>query len=582
MFILRLISILYFLLFSNCLLFGITSVDSLKTLLNQKKGEEKFQILEKLSNYYSRNNLDSSYYFLIQLKNSAIKSHNIKYEAIAYSSLAMNAFYKGDSFEAEDLITRAIEIHIQVKDSVNLADSYNILAGIYGSNGHYLKSIKYLKEAIYIFESREDLLSMVAAYNNLGFLNMSLENYTRAINYYKEAISTIDINNFKNHKGHLYNNLGICYKNIEQYDIALSYYKKALDEYRKYNLKSDIPSLYLNFANIYGFRYSELDSALFYYKNGIDLAKKDDVNSLVGLYNSFGQFLYEHNQYEKGINNLLKASSIAENNGDIKGQMEAHENLAEVNKIINKYQQALSHYEQYVALKDSTEVKETKVTIAQLEEKFENEKNRITIQKLEIKQEADKQLRIFMISGIIFLLIVLFFIIYALFQRKKRHKLAQKLLNAEREKIEDELNFSNKQLASQALMMMQKNSMLQTMHESIGLAQKEPPEKLHYFLRTFKAQINRNLKTEQDWELFKLYFEQVNKTFFQKLKIINSNLTYRDIRLAALIKLRFDIKEAAAILNLSPNSVKGARSRLRAKLNMNSSDDLAHFIENIE
>jgi DNA-binding CsgD family transcriptional regulator len=79
-----------------------------------------------------------------------------------------------------------------------------------------------------------------------------------------------------------------------------------------------------------------------------------------------------------------------------------------------------------------------------------------------------------------------------------------------------------------------------------------------------------------------LYFEQINKSFFTKLKTINADLTQNDIKLAALIKLRFNIKEAASVLNLSPNSIKGARSRLRNKLKLESSDDLSLFIEKIE
>lgn len=113
-------------------------------------------------------------------------------------------------------------------------------------------------------------------------------------------------------------------------------------------------------------------------------------------------------------------------------------------------------------------------------------------------------------------------------------------------------------------------------------AETRPPEKLPAFLNSFRNQVNRNLHSEKDWELFKLYFGQVNKTFFSRLKQINDKLTQNDLRLAALIKLRFNIKEAASVLNLSPNSIKGARSRLRAKLGLDEMQDLAIFIEDIE
>jgi len=42
-----------------------------------------------------------------------------------------------------------------------------------------------------------------------------------------------------------------------------------------------------------------------------------------------------------------------------------------------------------------------------------------------------------------------------------------------------------------------------------------------------------------------------------------------------------NIKEVASVLNLSPDSVKNARYRLRKKLNLNSQDDLFEFVNNI-
>ena len=124
--------------------------------------------------------------------------------------------------------------------------------------------------------------------------------------------------------------------------------------------------------------------------------------------------------------------------------------------------------------------------------------------------------------------------------------------------------------------------MLQSLYVSFQDVAKEPQDKISNSLNRIKNQIRQNIQSEKDWELFKLYFEQINKTFFQKLKAINPEINQHDIKLAALIKLRFNIKEAASVLNLSPNSIKGARSRLRSKLSLQSHEDLAVFIENLD
>ncbi len=221
------------------------------------------------------------------------------------------------------------------------------------------------------------------------------------------------------------------------------------------------------------------------------------------------------------------------------------------------------------------------MAIARLEEKYQNEKNQVYIQKLMEKQEADRRLKIIMLLGILTLAVMLVLVIYGIFQQRKRNKLEKELLKAEKEKVDEKLRYQNRQLASQALMMMQKNKMMQMLYHSLKNVPKET-EEIRPYLNRIKHQIKRNLQSEKDWELFKLYFEQVNKTFFQKLKAINPGLTQNDLRLAALTKLGLNIKEVADVLSLLPNSIKGARHRLRVKLRLGSEEDLGRFLGGID
>jgi len=65
------------------------------------------------------------------------------------------------------------------------------------------------------------------------------------------------------------------------------------------------------------------------------------------------------------------------------------------------------------------------------------------------------------------------------------------------------------------------------------------------------------------------------------LLAINPNLSTNDYRLAALISLNLSIKESATLLNISPNSVKTARYRLRTKLNVETGQDLFVFLNKL-
>ncbi len=89
------------------------------------------------------------------------------------------------------------------------------------------------------------------------------------------------------------------------------------------------------------------------------------------------------------------------------------------------------------------------------------------------------------------------------------------------------------------------------------------------------------MSSDKEWETFKMYFEQVNKDFFEKLRRHNHNITPTEERMAALIKLGLTNKEIASILNITHQSVKNARYRLKRKLGLKPEEDLREFLDNL-
>jgi DNA-binding CsgD family transcriptional regulator len=150
----------------------------------------------------------------------------------------------------------------------------------------------------------------------------------------------------------------------------------------------------------------------------------------------------------------------------------------------------------------------------------------------------------------------------------------------ETERIENDLQMKNKQLTSQALMMMQKNKLLNDILNSLAEI-KSIGLDTNANIRDLKRKLKRGLNSERDWELFRHYFESVNKDFFEKLKKINSTLTPAELKLSALTKLRFNIKETAALLNISEGSIKSSRYILRKKLGLNREDNIYNFLNKL-
>lgn len=88
----------------------------------------------------------------------------------------------------------------------------------------------------------------------------------------------------------------------------------------------------------------------------------------------------------------------------------------------------------------------------------------------------------------------------------------------------------------------------------------------------------RQRSKDESWQRFNLSFSKVHKGFEQNLTAKYPNLTPTELKLSAFVRLGMPNKEIASILNLSVDSVKVSRSRLRKKLNITSGINLEVYL----
>lgn len=82
-------------------------------------------------------------------------------------------------------------------------------------------------------------------------------------------------------------------------------------------------------------------------------------------------------------------------------------------------------------------------------------------------------------------------------------------------------------------------------------------------------------------EIFDVNFEKVNHDFFKKLKSINPELSQRELRLCAFVKMDFSNKQISPLLNISARGVETARLKIRKKLQVPHEESLSVFLEKI-
>jgi len=148
-------------------------------------------------------------------------------------------------------------------------------------------------------------------------------------------------------------------------------------------------------------------------------------------------------------------------------------------------------------------------------------------------------------------------------------------------KLLQEIEFKNKELTSYTINFIQKNELMEELKESINQLKKLSDQEVSKQLNILNRLVDSSFNIDKDWEDFRLHFEQVHQDFFKLLKERCPELSSGELKLCALIKLNMNMKEAAAILGISPESVKTARYRLRKKFELSREESLVDYILNI-
>ena len=556
------------------------NTDSLKRLLNGAADTKKLEILNQLMEATLYNNLDSACYYASFLEKESEQNHNIRYQSLAYRGLGICNFYKTKYFQAEEYVLNAIHLQKESKDTAGLANSYKILTGIYWETERYNKSVEVSFDALKLYEATRDTKGIVSSYNNIGLLYKRLDEQEKALEFFNKAIGTALSDKLDYNLGNLYNNTGIVYKSLKKYIQALDYYRKALNEYKKDSLLGGIATAYLNLGNIFTYHLYKPDSAFYYFNKGLQLSENTDYTIQADLYSGLAFLYSKKGNSEKSIEYLKKALSVAQSYRDADILKDVHYELYKANKAAGNDKEALLHLEQYTRIQDTLSLQKAKVTIANLESKFENEKSKIIIHQMQEKQQADKKIKFLLLLGISLLLVSLLLVVFGFVQSKKKSKLKRTLLETEKGQLENALQFKSRQLTSQTLMMMKKNRLLNEIDKSLSEVKEIPDEEKQKLYRIQK-QLKQGIRSEEDWKLFRYYFEEVNPQFFQKLLDSNSRITPSELKLAALVKLNFSIKETASLLNISPDSVKTIRSVLRKKLGLQKGHSIYDFLNNL-
>jgi DNA-binding CsgD family transcriptional regulator len=196
------------------------------------------------------------------------------------------------------------------------------------------------------------------------------------------------------------------------------------------------------------------------------------------------------------------------------------------------------------------------------------DKSQQVIMQMLSEKKREKEKQYLLIAGII-LSLVIGFVIYR--QQVQRSRLEKELLLQQKLAAEEASTVAREQLDLFTAHIIEKNDMIDKLQDQLKLQHQSIHDEL----------ITQTILTDEDWTRFKSLFEKARPGFFEHLQSIAPGITPAELRLAALLQLKLDTKNIAAMQGISPDAVRKSKSRLRQRLNITVEDGLEAFIHAI-
>jgi two-component system, NarL family, sensor kinase len=200
-------------------------------------------------NYFFINYKEKSKDYLIKSIDNEQKITSKYWTARSYRKLALIFFSEGNTKKAQELESKAIQIHIARKDSSNIAQCYNQFANFFKKTGQIDSAFTYIKQAIEIEKKLDDQRALARSFRNLASTYLANKNQEKAEYFYKKTLAIQNTIGSKHERIHTFRKLGELYTQKGQYKLAINYIKQGIQISEKIHLLRGLPELYHSLSN---------------------------------------------------------------------------------------------------------------------------------------------------------------------------------------------------------------------------------------------------------------------------------------------------------------------------------------------
>ncbi len=437
----------------------------------------------------------------------------------------------------------------------------------------------YMNKYLDLAEQEKNDKKIGQAYANLGVLHMFLGDINLADSLFSEGL--IKLNRYaKEHQEqvsvedqlNIFLDLGHIYSERKQYAKAEQFYLKGFALAKKHQ---DYQLVYAQIAQSLGILYLNTNQ-LALSKNYLDLAlelqkKLKNQPMISSCLMSLGEFSEKSKQKNQALMYYQKALYLAEISENVENVTNISERLYHIYVKEQKFKLALQYLNQSIKAKEIMKKEQAKEAL------FKKSFARSILKNEEDEKRKDRNTKILVGFLILFLFLIFTFYFRKFIKSKREVKLLRKRSQEQLEKskqensiLQENLEFVNKKMASNALQAIQKEESLNQIVHRIKSSKPSAPDSTN-LLKSISKDIEK-VNSTKNWEEFEVRFIEIHSDFFHRLMEVHPNLSNNERRLCAFLKLDMSTKEIVNLTGQSLRAVELARIRLRKKLNLTNSD----------
>lgn len=533
--------IVFLLLFLSQFAFSQTDVNKLiDSLTIAPNDPDKIKIALKIADELKFSDWKRALHY-IEYAEEFIKKNDSEEFTASVNTKIGNIYNEKDAFDtALSYYLKAYEYH-HLDNKEEKYKTEGSLAIIYARLNNKERALFYFNKLLKHYTEVKDIDATAKALNNIGKLYYSNDVRDSAMIYFNKSLALSKQVKNKELETVLYNNLAMCFADQNNFEKAKMYFDKSKKLAEQNNDSRHKAWIYNSISQMYLLK-KEPDSALFYSQNAADLLK----------------------DYRYSFENLS-----------------AQQNLYKSYLQKEDYKKATQYFESYNEVRDSLNIEMKAMNVEKLKLEQQHKEN----EELRDLKESRTQFK-YLIFGFGLIILILIMVILLLRYRNKLTKaqLEKDLFESKKKELDANLELKNKELMTHSMMEIQRSEITEQILDDLKQIRLQSPKKeSQQAIDIIIKQLEKDNTDDDIWKEFELHYGQVYETFYKILEEKHPELTYRDKRLCALLKLNLTTKEISRITGQSVKSLENARTRLRKKLDLTNTDqNLTNYLASLE